>query len=445
MNALDAALSLADVGLFAFPLKERRKDPAIAGWTVGEPGHETARRLFGPFPRANLGLRTGDGLVAIDLDPRKGGDGQWDEFVARREIPRTADAHTGSGGQHLLFRLPPGVPVVGNSAGWRGMAGVDIRGHHGYIVAEPSIHPDTGRPYWWIRPPHDVIAECPAWLVEALVKPPERSAKAAAPRPVAPPPCLNPATRGGDVGRLAAYLIERFPIPGIGHRVGQYVQTVPALVRRGFDDETIEGAVMGWWEFHHERGLCKDPPDVVDVRRYIASVRANPNFVMTPLIDHEAACRAIHLPDGWEDILRGLMSPPSSPPSHLSPSLTTKGVTRRVGPREIAFIGVTLVQAVHEIEMGRVGPIKFTRDQLRKMAKERYGVKWDNQQFNRMKAKFIDRPDKPPATHLSLLRQVETGQWAKAGEARPSAYEPTGLVPLIEFCRSNLRSGLGSP
>ena len=48
--------------------------------------------------------------------------------------------------------------------------GLDVRGHGGYIVLAPSIHPDTGRRYEWtgeLLPPDELPRFSPAWMSPA--------------------------------------------------------------------------------------------------------------------------------------------------------------------------------------------------------------------------------------------------------------------------------------
>ena len=51
-------------------------------------------------------------VVALDIDPRHGGDeslAQWE--VLNGTLPFTKTTLTGGGGRHLLFRHPPGETI----------------------------------------------------------------------------------------------------------------------------------------------------------------------------------------------------------------------------------------------------------------------------------------------------------------------------------------------
>lgn len=140
-----AALAYAErLGWAVFPL--RGKIPAIAGGrgcldATTDAGQ--VRQWWAAMPDANIGIATGarSGIVVIDLD---GPDAEA-EFSRRYGNPPTPSSLTRRG-RHLVFRHPGGE--VKNSAGLLG-AKIDVRGDGGYIVAPPSVHPETGQPYRW--------------------------------------------------------------------------------------------------------------------------------------------------------------------------------------------------------------------------------------------------------------------------------------------------------
>ena len=104
-------------------------------------------RWWSQWPTANVGIRTGavSGIVVIDIDPRHGGDDSLAALIREHgELPPTAEALTGGGGQHLIFQHPGGT--IGNRAGL--LIGIDVRGDGGYIVAPPSNHVAGGRYRW---------------------------------------------------------------------------------------------------------------------------------------------------------------------------------------------------------------------------------------------------------------------------------------------------------
>jgi Bifunctional DNA primase/polymerase, N-terminal len=117
----------------------------------------------GRYAGCNIGLRLPEHIIVIDIDPRNGGL----EALAALEtkygpLPETlmTVSGRGDGGRHLYFRRPPGT-LSAKRLG----AGVDIKTSSGYVVAAPSVHPATGKPYQRIDAP---VATPPAWLIELL-------------------------------------------------------------------------------------------------------------------------------------------------------------------------------------------------------------------------------------------------------------------------------------
>lgn len=137
------------------------------------------------WPDANIGIPMGSGRFALDIDPRAGGDDTL--FALEREhspLSRTLLSHTGGGGTHHIYLEPPGgilnKAVIGD--------GIDVQGLGSYIIAPPSIHPETGKPYLWdvVDGPEDIAPqEAPEWLL-ALLAPPAGGNGHAAKAPLTP-------------------------------------------------------------------------------------------------------------------------------------------------------------------------------------------------------------------------------------------------------------------
>lgn len=142
----------------------------------------------GPFEGYGVGVRTGEGLLVIDVDVKDGKDGTRSLAETIRTkgepLPRTVTARTGTGGYHLYFTYPTGRDIRNFQSGpkttvWPLGPDVDIRAHHGFVVAPPTIHPKTGEPYYWdsdLRGSLDPwvcdVAPAPDWLLD-LLDPPE--------------------------------------------------------------------------------------------------------------------------------------------------------------------------------------------------------------------------------------------------------------------------------
>jgi hypothetical protein len=85
----------------------------------------------------------------------------------------TATAYSGRNddGRHLYWKHPGGQLTTKRLG-----AGYDIKtADSGYVILPPSLHPDTGLPYWWVEPIAPT-AEMPPALVEQLRPPPPQAA-----------------------------------------------------------------------------------------------------------------------------------------------------------------------------------------------------------------------------------------------------------------------------
>ncbi|MGO9837284.1 MAG: bifunctional DNA primase/polymerase, partial [Polyangiaceae bacterium] len=144
------------------------KHPAVP-WSVYD-GDETG-------PDGACGIPTGDrnGIFVVDLDVRPATDNQPAKdgrteltrlaAAAGGEVPPTLTVDTPSGGEHLYFRLPPGVYIPNAQAV---APGVDVRGEGGYVVGPGSPHRNGGR--YQCRDESAALAEPPAWLLVLVAK-----------------------------------------------------------------------------------------------------------------------------------------------------------------------------------------------------------------------------------------------------------------------------------
>lgn len=155
-------------GLRYFPVTAGSKFPPLL-----EKWHDVAtddltqlRAWHKQWPTCNWAVSC-DGLVVVDVDSHKGGDealGAWE--LEHGALPPTYTVRTPRGGRHLYYRSPKPLRNGTNLLG----SGVDIRAHHGYVVAPPST---VGGKYEVIR---DIdIAEAPRALVEFCGQPREKA------------------------------------------------------------------------------------------------------------------------------------------------------------------------------------------------------------------------------------------------------------------------------
>ncbi len=184
------------------------------------------RKWWERWPDANIGM-TLDGLVAVDEDPRNGGDVD----ALPHKLPETCNARTGGGGSHRLYRALNGAKYPGHLA-----RGIDLKnGHGGYIVVEPSVHA-SGQRYCWLdesEPWTTTPADAPEWLAEKKIIPPAHPGAAIA--------------EGGRNSMLASM--------------------AGSMRRRGMAPQAIEAALL-----EQNAATCHPPLDDVEVRAVAASI-----------------------------------------------------------------------------------------------------------------------------------------------------------------------------
>jgi hypothetical protein len=188
VNLLDAALKYAESGFAVLPLHTIRdggcscsntncrsagKHPLLPhGLKEASTDEYTIRGWWAKWPDANIGLRMGEAVVAVDVDRRHNGDRTWDALRSMYgELPETATQRTGNG-WHYLFEVAP--EILADIKGKLG-EGVDLKAN-GYIVAEPSIH-HSGNRYEWESGLSllggFLPARAPRWLEQLMVGTPQ--------------------------------------------------------------------------------------------------------------------------------------------------------------------------------------------------------------------------------------------------------------------------------
>ena len=136
-------------------------------------------RWAAQWPASNLGLALTDGLVALDTDPRNGGNVTLAALLEEHgALPDTVLQMTGGGGTHHLFFNREGRKLPGTLG-----KGIDLKGEGGYIVVEPSMHA-SGSSYAWEAScdPLDgmKVEDLPAWIGMQAAEAPATKTLAAA-------------------------------------------------------------------------------------------------------------------------------------------------------------------------------------------------------------------------------------------------------------------------
>jgi len=195
------------------------KHPRLKGWQQRATSlEEQVAELWDAHPQANIGIRLGDGICVLDVDPRNGGAESLATLEEEQGELHTLTARTGGGGLHLYF-----AGNLKNTTGKVG-AGLDTKGKGGLVVAPPSLHA-SGRRYQWVDTSVR-LAVVPRWL-RNRVDPP-RIDRTYSPPPVNPSSkyletavrdeCTNLAStqEGGrnDALNRAAYALARFVADG---------------------------------------------------------------------------------------------------------------------------------------------------------------------------------------------------------------------------------------
>lgn len=228
------------------PGKHPRTPHGVKDATTDE---ATIRWWWQKWPRANIGIATGvaSGLIVLDSDPRHGGHESLRTLRERyAPFPKTPEAKSGGGGDHLYMKHPGKGVVIRNLSRLGNFPGLDLKGDGGYIIAPTSAH-ISGRPYEWRRSRHpDLIdlAEAPAWLL-ALASLPraDESAKEESP------------------ARKWAKLLEGVPH---GQRHDTAVRIAGYYVGIGREPEEIQAMLLG---FASECNPPHDPEDIKSIVR----------------------------------------------------------------------------------------------------------------------------------------------------------------------------------
>jgi hypothetical protein len=428
----ELARELAGLGLPIVPLRPRSKVPALPHWpkrATTDP--RTIARWFPIETTRNVGIRTGCGLVTVDIDPRNGGEESFARLTeAHGHPPETATTWTGGDGFQMHYR------VVGPVASRSGIyPGIDVKGEGGMVVVPPSIHPITGRAYVWLRHPGDGIAELPANWLRLLTRgdrsPPDGSGRPTG-REIGPVP-----DRGADIGWLTRAVIDRFPVDGPGLRHDQMVRAVGHLTGRRYAEPIILAVMENWTAHHHGLALCRTgvTEGMVEVVAMLATLHKSPRFTdAIPVVDHRTRSRAIHTP-----------APKPTLP-------TPEGVSRQIpslptftSDADLAFLDALSAHTLHRLAVGELastGLVSATNDQLRQLIADRSGLKFSARAFELFKRRFIGRPrDGKPATDLELWLEVKKGHRGP-GQATgvPSVYRLTGILDLLPAVAAKLRN-----
>jgi putative DNA primase/helicase len=169
MMLLEAALAYAKKGLPVFPCKLDKSPLTPNGFKNATQDANQIREWWTQWPDASIGVRMGtaSGWLAIDVDPKNGGDKAFQILLEENGgIPETLHSWTGGGGDHYFFQVR-GTSFQ-SSVGIL-TRGVDVRAEDSYVIFPPSRHP-SGKLYAWASLEKTKISDLPAWLEKKLLE-----------------------------------------------------------------------------------------------------------------------------------------------------------------------------------------------------------------------------------------------------------------------------------
>jgi len=149
-DLLSSALRYAARGWKVFPLKGKHPFPGSHGHVDATTERSAIRHWWSLYPDANVGIACSStrGPIIIDLDGPTGR-----RFIEELGIPETYEATSRNRKRRHLYFAPPldGTTIRRMIRPLGKELSFDVLGDGGYVVAPPSIHPDTGRRYKWLR------------------------------------------------------------------------------------------------------------------------------------------------------------------------------------------------------------------------------------------------------------------------------------------------------
>lgn len=285
--------------------KAAGKHPFKGGRGSNDPA--VVRRHFADCDAGGVYIQLGkaSGVIALDVDPRNGGDVTLDRLELDVEIlPSTLTAFTGGGGQHRLFRY---VEVPAGDI--HDCPGIDVQSNGKIIVAAPSPH-RSGRPYRWLNEAAELAQLPEAWVAllrrqHAARRAAEQSASTAtatAVGPVAVPDAIAGGGRNATLtriaGRLRARGAERDAIAAELQRINAE-RCKPPL-------PDAEVGAIARSVARYAPGIAADPASVEQVRELAALVAAQPWLKIAGATQREALLCILALAEGLGRLTIGL-------------------------------------------------------------------------------------------------------------------------------------------
>ncbi len=143
---LHAAAAYALDGLSVFPCEKKIPLTGPGGFKNATCDAGQIAKWWTEAPSAQIGLPTGyiNHLFVLDIDGPEG-----ERVVAKMDLPETFTVATRPGRYQLWFHQPEGTRSKCTASVIAPQ--LDTRGDGGYVVAPPSIHHETGKPYQIVK------------------------------------------------------------------------------------------------------------------------------------------------------------------------------------------------------------------------------------------------------------------------------------------------------
>lgn len=247
-----AALEYASRGWHVFPLKGKLPFKGTSGHLDATIDTAQIRAWWKQWPDANVGIACSSkhGPIVVDID----GESGW-TLLRDIEITPTRCATSGRDYRlHMYFApMRSGAEVPRTIKLKRGEKkyAIDVLGDGGYVVAPPSVHPETGEPYFWTS--NAIAAPFPTSLYELVLH-----------------------TRN-DRGRSTKGPAPPLPdIIGAGERDDMLTSLAGTMRRRGASEDAILAALR-----EENATRCDPPLPDRQLRKIARSIAQKPPLLVT--------------------------------------------------------------------------------------------------------------------------------------------------------------------
>lgn len=180
-DCLTAALRYARRGWAVFPINGKTPFRGTNGWHDATTDSKQIHRWWRKWPEANVAIacdsRTGP--LVIDIDGASGF-----QLLDHLDLPPTREAQSRKGRLHLYFDPMANGKIITRMLKIKHNGrkhDLDILGDGGYVIAPPSVHPETGKRYRWLN--KMLIQPMPSHVLKFVLSENRKNTSAAPPLP----------------------------------------------------------------------------------------------------------------------------------------------------------------------------------------------------------------------------------------------------------------------